>query len=257
MSRVFDPNALSGRAGIVTGSASGIGRATVNALVAAGADVVVADLNRSGGEETARLATGPGSASFVQADVSDAASVDELVAITVERHGKLDFAHNNAGVTIAGPFLADVADDEWNRLIAVDLTGVFNCMRAEIKAMLENGSGSIVNTASALGSVGIRGQSAYVAAKHGVVGLTKAAALEYSAAGIRVNAVCPGVVETQLFTDAAEEDPDLRAAVEGAHPIGRLGEPEEIADSVVWLLSDASSFVTGQPIGVDGAYTSQ
>lgn len=248
---------LSGRVGLVTGAAAGIGRATAHALVAAGADVAVVDIDQAAGEETVATASGPGSATFLRADVADEESIDAVIASMLSSHGKIDFAHNNAGVATAGRPLADISRDEWDRVIAVDLTGVFLCMKAEIKAMLAAGGGAIVNTASALGTVGIRNLASYVAAKHGVVGLTRAAALEYSAAGIRVNAVCPGVVETKLFRDAAAEDPELRPTVEASHPIGRLGEPEEIAAAVVWLVSDASSFVTGQPIGVDGGYTSQ
>jgi NAD(P)-dependent dehydrogenase (short-subunit alcohol dehydrogenase family) len=257
VSRTFDPEALSGRAGLVTGAASGIGRAAVQALVAAGANVLVTDVDEAGGEETVGLAEGSGSASFLRVDVADSADVDAMVAATVERFGRIDFAHNNAGLAIAGTQLADITDDEWSRLIAVDLTGVFNCMRAEIRAMLEGDGGSIVNTASGLGLVGLAGQSSYTAAKHGVVGLTKAAAIEYSARGIRFNSICPGGIETPLFAEAAAADPGLRPAVEAGHPIGRMGRPEDIADAVVWLVSDASSFVTGAPISVDGGYVSQ
>jgi NAD(P)-dependent dehydrogenase (short-subunit alcohol dehydrogenase family) len=255
MTKAFREDALEGRAGIVTGGGSGIGRATVLALVEAGADVLVADLDADSAAETVSLADGPGSAVAHQVDVSDVQSVEAMVQAVVEEHGKLDFAHNNAGLTIAGPLLAEVEDEEWDRLLAVDLSGVFYCMRAEIKAMLPQGRGSIVNTASGLGLVAVPRQSAYVAAKHGVIGLTRAGAVEYAAQGIRINALCPGVVETPLFGAAAEADPELRPAVEAAHPIGRLGEPSEMADAVVWLFTDASSFVTGQPIAVDGAYT--
>jgi NAD(P)-dependent dehydrogenase (short-subunit alcohol dehydrogenase family) len=259
VSPTFDTNALQGRCGIVTGAASGIGRATVETLVAAGADVVVADLDDAGGEETVELAEagGGGSATFAAVDVADVDSAEELVATAVRRHGKLDFAHNNAGVVFAGSPLHEVSSKDWNRLIAVDLTGVFNCMRAEIGAMLESGGGSIVNTASGVGIVGLPGQGPYVAAKHGVIGLTRVAALDYAKQGIRVNAVCPGSIETPLFDEAAAADPGLRALIEAGHPVGRLGRSTEIADAVVWLVSDASSFVTGQPIVVDGGYTAQ
>ncbi len=257
MTATFSPEALAGKAGIVTGAASGIGRATVHALVAAGAAVVVADRDEAGGRETVELATGPGSATFVPVDVTDVASADGLIEQTVERHGRLDFAHNNAGVIIAGPEMIDVTDDEWALHIDVDLTGVFHCMRAELRQMREAGRGSIINTASVLGLIAVPGQSAYIGAKAGVVGLTRAAAVEYAGRGIRVNAVCPGAVETQLFNEAAEADPNLRPYVEAAHPIGRLAQPEEIADVVVWLASDASSFVTGQPIYVDGGATAR
>lgn len=257
MSATFDRGALAGRAGLVTGAASGIGRATALALVAAGADVLVADIDAAGGEETVALAGGPGQASSFAADVADPAGARALVAAALERGGRLDFAHNNAGVVFAGSPLHEVADADWQRMIDVDLTGVFNCMRAEIAAMLDGGGGSIVNTASGVGVVGLPGQGPYVAAKHGVIGLTRVAALDYAQRGIRVNAVCPGSIETPLFEEAAAADPELRGLVEAGHPVGRLGRPEEIADAVVWLASDASSFVTGQPILVDGGYTAQ
>ncbi len=257
MARTFDSNALAGRAGVVTGAASGIGRATALALVAAGADVLVVDLDEAGGEETVRLAEGSGSASLFAADVADPESARGFVAAALERFGRLDFAHNNAGVVFAGAPIHEVSDADWQRMIDVDLTGVFNCMRAEIPPMLAAGGGSIVNTASGVGVVGLPGQGPYVAAKHGVVGLTRVAALDYAGQGIRVNAVCPGSIETPLFDEAAAADPELRGLVEAGHPIGRLGRSEEIADTVVWLVSDASSFVTGQPILVDGGYTAQ
>ncbi|HWH19161.1 MAG TPA: SDR family oxidoreductase [Solirubrobacterales bacterium] len=257
MTPVFDPAALAGRAGVVTGAASGIGRATALALVAAGADVLVVDVDEKGGAETVELADGPGRAAFFAADVVDPAEAGDLVAAALERFGRLDFAHNNAGVVFAGSPLHEVSDADWKRMIDVDLTGVFNCMRAEIPPMLAAGRGSIVNTASGVGVVGLPGQGPYVAAKHGVVGLTRVAALDYARQGIRVNAVCPGSIETPLLEEAVATDPELRGLIEAGHPVGRLGRSAEIADTVVWLVSDASSFVTGQPILVDGGYTAQ
>jgi NAD(P)-dependent dehydrogenase (short-subunit alcohol dehydrogenase family) len=248
---------LAGRVGIVTGGSSGIGRATAVAMTQAGARIVIADRDKAGAQETVQLAGGADHAYFVSTDVADADSAMAMVAATVQHFGRLDFAHNNAGIASAGPLLADIAPEEWSRCLAVNLTGVWNCLRAEIPAMLETGGGSIVNTASGLGLVAIGRQAAYVAAKHGVVGLTKAAALEYSAQGVRVNAVCPGVVRTPLFEEAAAHDPDLLPAVTSMHPIGRLGQPEEIAAAVVWLCSDASSFVTGHPLAVDGGSVAQ
>jgi NAD(P)-dependent dehydrogenase (short-subunit alcohol dehydrogenase family) len=257
VSPVFDPTALAGRAGIVTGAASGIGRATAIALAAAGADVLVVDVDFEGGQETARLAAGSGRASFFAADVTDPDATRAFVAAALERFGRLDFAHNNAGVVFAGAPIHEVSDADWQRMIDVDLTGVFNCMRAEIAAMLEGEGGAIVNTASGVGVIGVPGQGPYVAAKHGVIGLTRVAALDYAARGIRINAVCPGAIETPIFEEAAAADPELRGLMEAGHPVGRLGRPEEVADTVVWLVSDASSFVTGQPILVDGGYTAQ
>jgi NAD(P)-dependent dehydrogenase (short-subunit alcohol dehydrogenase family) len=247
---------LEGRVGIVTGGSSGIGRATVIALVADGAKVVVADLNEDGGRETVALAGGEEHASFFKADVADVEQASAMVGHALERFGRLDFAHNNAAIEHAGPLTADIPPAEWQRVIDVDLTGVWNGMRAQIPALLPEG-GSIVNTASGLGLVGLEGQAAYVAAKHGVIGLTKAAALEYSARGVRVNAVCPGVILTPLLQEVVESDPNFAAAVESAHPMGRFGQPEEVAAAVVFLVSDRASFITGHTLSVDGGYVAR
>jgi NAD(P)-dependent dehydrogenase (short-subunit alcohol dehydrogenase family) len=257
MGSTFDSTALAGKAGIVTGAASGIGKATVHALSAAGAEVLGADRDLAGCEQTASLAPGPGRVDAVFVDVADEESVESMVADAVDRFGRLDFAHNNAGIVFTGRRMHAVTREEWDRLIGIDLTGVFLCMKSEIKAMLGTEGGSIVNSASVVGMIGMPRQSPYVAAKHGVIGLTRAAALEYAEHGIRVNAVCPGAIETRLFEEAARTDPALRGAVVAGHPLGRLGTPEEIADAVVWLVSGASSFMTGQPILVDGGYTAQ
>ncbi|HZO35440.1 MAG TPA: SDR family oxidoreductase [Solirubrobacteraceae bacterium] len=246
---------LAGKVGIVTGAASGIGRATALAAVAQGARVVVADLNEAGGQETVELAGGTANASFIRTDVAVLEDAEAMVAHAVETFGRLDFAHNNAGIDFAGPATADLAPEDWHRVLQINLTGCWHCMRAEIPAMLASGGGAIVNTSSSLGLVGIPRQVAYVAAKHGVVGLTRGAAMEYSSQGIRINTVAPGVIETPLFAGAADGDPTLRPAVEAAHPIGRLGEPEEIAAAVTWLVSDAASFATGMVMAVDGGFT--
>jgi NAD(P)-dependent dehydrogenase (short-subunit alcohol dehydrogenase family) len=245
---------MDGKVAIVTGAASGIGRATARAFAARGAKVLIADLDEPGAEETVQLCGGAAHAAAMRVDVADPSNVEAMVTETRERFGRLDYAHNNAGMTISGVPTAELELRDWQRIMDVDLTGVFLCIKYQIVAMLETGGGAIVNTASGLGLVGIAGQPAYVAAKHGVVGLTKAAALEYSARGVRVNAVCPGVVRTPLFESAAAADPSALANIESLHPIGRLGRPEEIADAVVWLCSDEASFVTGHALPVDGGY---
>jgi NAD(P)-dependent dehydrogenase (short-subunit alcohol dehydrogenase family) len=244
---------MDGRVAIVTGSGSGIGRAVAQAFVRHGARVIVADINEAAAQETVELC-GQDHARAVAVDVSKESDVAAMVAAAVQEFGRLDYAHNNAGITISGVPTAEVSLEDWQRVIDVDLTGVFLCMKSEIPAMLDSGGGSIVNTASSLGLVGLAQQPAYVAAKHGVVGLSKAAAMEYSARGVRVNAVCPGVIRTPLFEGAAAADPEMLSNIEAAHPIGRVGQPDEIAEAVVWMCSDAASFLTGHPLAVDGGY---
>jgi NAD(P)-dependent dehydrogenase (short-subunit alcohol dehydrogenase family) len=257
---------LDGKVVLVTGGSSGIGRATALACARENARVVVADVAVEGGEATGRMIRqAGGEAVFLQADVSRAADVKALVERTVQTFGRLDCAHNNAGVEgrpgVAPVPTADVTEDCWDYAIRVNLKGVWLCMKYEIPQMLSQGRGAIVNTASILGLVGLRGAAAYVASKHGVLGLTKTAALEYARAGLRINAVCPGFVSTPLaeryFELASRDNPQVREQATELHPVGRLGTPEEIAEAVVWLCSDAASFVTGHAMTVDGGWVAQ
>ncbi|NMO01990.1 SDR family oxidoreductase [Gordonia sp. TBRC 11910] len=246
---------LNGKVAIVTGGASGIGQACVHAFVSQGASVVIADRDEAAGKATLR-GLPPGSAAVFQlTDVCDADSVASMVRAAHDNFGGLDIAHNNAGVEAAGRAIADMTDDDWKRVIDVNLTGVWQCMRAEIPALLARGGGSIVNTASALGQVALPFQASYVASKHGVIGLTKAAALEYSALGIRINAICPGVVRTAMIEEVAATDSGFMDKMYSMHALGRIAEVNEIAESVLWLASSASGFVTGSALVVDGGYS--
>lgn len=246
---------LEGKVALVTGAAMGIGRAAALRFASEGAQVVVADVDVRGGRETVDLVEAAGGeASFVEADVSARADVEAMVRHCVERFGGLDCAHNNAGIAAPMVPLADYPDDGWDRTIAVMLTGVYHCMKAEIPAMLARGAGAIVNTASGVGLVGYPGQAAYTASKHGVVGLTKVAALDYGAQGIRVNAICPGTARTPMVDEALAQDPSIGAHLKALHPIGRIAEADEIAAAAVWLCTPAASFVLGAVLPVDGGY---
>ena len=249
---------LDGKVALVTGGGSGIGRATCLAMAREGAQVMVADIVVEGGQETVSLVKNAGGeATFIRTDVSQASEVEAMVKQTIETYGRLDCAFNNAG--IEGPVCSTVeyTEEDFDRVVAIDLTGVWLCMKYEIPAMLQHGGGAIVNTASVAGLVGFQGISAYVASKHGVNGLTKTAALEYAKAGIRVNAVCPGVIETPMVKRAFEKSPGMEEGVAAVEPVGRLGQPQEVAEAVVWLCSDAASFVTGLPMAVDGGLVAQ
>ncbi|WP_213576601.1 glucose 1-dehydrogenase [Rhodococcus sp. USK13] len=246
---------LSGRVALVTGAGGGIGRACVSALIDAGASVIAADRDPRAGKATITHLPPASPAIFVETDVTDAESVEAMVAAALHNFGALHIAHNNAGVEAAGHPLAEMSDADWARVIDVNLTGVFHCMRAELPAIMASGGGSIVNTSSALGLVALPNQASYIASKHGVVGLTKAAALEYSAAGVRVNAICPGVVRTAMIDEVAATDDTFMDKMHAMHAIGRIAEVSEIADAVLWLASPSSSFVTGTALSVDGAYT--
>lgn len=237
---------------IVTGSGSGIGRATAIAFAKEGAKVVVSDIHEQDGEETVNLIKASnGEAYFIKCDVSSEPEVKNLVDKTVEKYGKLDCAYNNAGIEGKPCTTIECSTDNWDRTINTNLKGVWLCMKYEIPAMLKNGKGSIVNCSSIAGLVGFETIPAYVASKHGVIGLTETAALEFAKQNVRVNAVCPGAIHTPMlerFTQGEEEE------MAEQDPMGRVGKPEEIADSVLWLCSDKSSYVTGQAIAIDGGW---
>jgi NAD(P)-dependent dehydrogenase (short-subunit alcohol dehydrogenase family) len=247
---------LDGRVALITGAASGIGRASALLFAEAGARVAAADIDLPGARETARLVEqAGGEAMAVEVDVADAAAVAAMVAATVERFEQLDIAHNNAGIMGAGAEIADMDDAVWQRGIDVMLTGVFLCMKHELPHMVERGRGAIVNTSSGAGLIGFPGQANYVAAKHGVIGLTRSAALEYIGRGVRINAICPGTARSRMVDEWMDGSAEAEAEVAALHPIGRIAEPEEIARAAVWLASDASSFVVGAALPVDGGYT--
>jgi len=220
------PGTLNGKVALVTGGASGIGRATALTFAREGAKLVIADMNEDGGQQTVHLITEKGGeAIFVRTDVSKAVEVQALISTAVETYGRLDCAHNNAGISGGGRALtAEYPEETWHQVIAVNLTGVWFCMKYEIPQMLHQGGGVIVNTASVAGLIGGRGLAAYVASKHGVVGLTKTAALEYATQGIRVNCVCPGVIQTPM-TARGLSDPERRARIVASEPMGRVGTP--------------------------------
>jgi NAD(P)-dependent dehydrogenase (short-subunit alcohol dehydrogenase family) len=250
---------LQGKIGLVTGAGSGIGRATALAMVREGAKVVVSDVDDAGGAATVNMiADLGGDAFFVHADVSDPAQVEALVKTAVDKYGALHLGVNNAGIGGESAAVGDYTVEGWRKVMSINLDGVFYSMRYEIPAMLAAGGGAIVNVSSILGLVGFPQAGAYTAAKHGVVGLTQVAAIEYGQAGIRVNAINPGFISTPLLTSAGiTEGTDMYAFIAGKHAMNRLGKAEEIAEAIVWLLSDKASFVTGVPFPVDGGYTAQ
>jgi NAD(P)-dependent dehydrogenase (short-subunit alcohol dehydrogenase family) len=250
---------LDERVVLVTGGSTGIGRATARILAGEGATVIVADVQDDEGATTvALIAEAGGRAEYAHVDVGDYAAVEAAVAGIVARHGALHGAFNNAGIEGPTAKILDLAPDAWERVIRVNLTGVYHCMKAEIAQMVkQDGGGSIVSTASAAGLIGIPGAAGYNSAKHGVVGLTKTVALEYAARNIRVNAVCPGFIETPMLGRVTEASAKIREQMIGATPMKRVAQPEEIGDAVAWLLSAKSSYVTGVALPVDGGWVAQ
>lgn len=247
---------FSGRVALVTGAGAGIGRATALAFAAEGLQVVVSDIDAQGGEATVQAirATG-GEASFVRCDVTRDSDVAALVASTLETYGRLDYAFNNAGIEIEQHKLAEGSEAEFDAIMGVNVKGVWLCMKHQLPALLAQGGGAIVNTASVAGLGAAPKMSIYSASKHAVVGLTKSAAIEYAKKGIRVNAVCPAVIDTDMFRRAYEADPRKAEFAAAMHPVGRVGKVEEIAAAVLYLCCDQAGFTTGHTLTVDGGAT--
>jgi NAD(P)-dependent dehydrogenase (short-subunit alcohol dehydrogenase family) len=248
--------AFAGKVAFVTGAASGIGRATALAFARERASVVAADVSEEDNEETARMIEDLGGRALaVRCDVTSSEDVEAALDKAAQELGRLDFAFNNAGVEQPITAMADLTEKEWDRNLAINLGGVFMCMKHEIPVMLEHGGGAIVNTSSGAGVKGFAGQAAYCAAKHGVIGLTKAAALDYAQSNIRVNAICPGIIQTEMMQRFTGGTAQGKARVIAQEPIGRMGTPDEIAAAAVWLCSEQASFLVGHAMIVDGGQT--
>jgi NAD(P)-dependent dehydrogenase (short-subunit alcohol dehydrogenase family) len=250
---------LDGKVAIITGAGSGIGRATSLIFAREGAKILLADVQEEGGNETLKLVKEAGaSAVFMRVDVAKWSDVEAMVAKAVESYGRLDCAFNNAGIDGRGGRIHECTEENWNRVISINLTGVWLCMKAEVTQMLkQGGGGSIVNTSSIAGITGGAGLPAYIAAKHGVAGLTRAGALEYGKHNIRVNAVCPGPIRTPMLGKLLKRSTEAEAKLSRAEPLKRLGEPSEIGETVAWLSSDRASYVHGLPMPVDGGFMAQ
>ena len=244
---------LSDKVALITGAAGGIGRVSALACAKEGANVVIADVNIEGGEKTAAMirSTG-GKATFMETDVSSPSDVERLIKKTIEIYGRLDCAHNNAGIEGAEQLTADYSETEWDRVLRINIKGVWLCMKHEINQMLEQKGGSIVNTSSVAGLKGFRYHSAYCSSKHAIIGLTKTAALEYAKKGLRINVVCPGFIRVGLTEKVVALNPAMDKKLKGHIPMGRFGEGEEVAEAVVWLFSDSTSFINGHSLVIDG-----
>jgi NAD(P)-dependent dehydrogenase (short-subunit alcohol dehydrogenase family) len=241
---------------LITGAGNGIGRATALAFAQQGASVVVADINRNDGEETAALITQTGGiATFILCDVTKDQDVQSLVNGTLETYGKLDIAFNNAGIEIEQSKLADGDEATYDKIMDVNVKGVWRCMKYQIPALLQQTTSAIVNTASIAGLGAAPKMSIYSASKHAVIGLTKSAAVEYGKKGLRVNAICPAVIDTEMFRRATQNDPQKEQYVRSLHPVGRIGQPEEVAAAVLYLCSDLAGFTTGIALPIDGGAT--
>lgn len=250
---------MKNKVALITGAATGIGRETAMAFARKGANVVIADINEQKLAETEKLLNEDEVEILsVKADMSKEEDIRDMVEKTIQKFGRLDIACNNAGIGGESATTGEYSIEGWDKVLNINLRGQFICMKYEIEAMLDNGSGSIVNISSILGHVGFTEAPAYVASKHGLLGLTKTAAIEYAPQGIRVNAVCPGFIETPMLEDAGiTTDEEAKQQLISLHPAGRLGKPREVADAIVWLASDEASFVTGHPLLVDGGYVAR
>ena len=249
-------NEFAGKVAFITGAGSGIGRATAQAFAARGAAVAIADVSADNSRDVADEIVRTGGQSLgLTCDVTVSSDVQTALRQTIEAFGRLDFAFNNAGIEQPPTPLADITEDQWQRVLDIDLRGVFLCMKYEIPLILAAGGGTIINTSSGAGVKGFLGGGAYGAAKHGVIGLTRCAALDYAPANVRINAICPGIIETPMMDRFSGGTPEGRERVIGQEPVGRMGRPEEIASAVMWLCSDNAAFTVGHALVVDGGQT--